>query len=208
MIKSIKNVSSDILLFDSVKIGPRLSVLIGGNGAGKTTLLNLIESKSDQIKISPVRDKSPVHVWRNSKENHRYVEPNQFGSSEAYSRDVINRVNSQERSEGENVVYSFMTWIDQHIEAFGIYLIDEIDSGLSVDNLNAIACVMADVMNEHPTTQFIITVNAWHLVYVFDEHCISLIDGKPINFNKDYDKFCKFSYSMAKTLREKRRFMK
>lgn len=202
MITEIKNVSNPLLLFKSISKLGKINLLIGGNGVGKTTLLNAIEQKSNTIEITG--DISKLYTWKNCKDNHRYNNPSPYASD--YNESLISLMFSHERSEGENIAHSFLTWFEDNNEPGAVFLIDEIDSGLSVDSLNGIAHVIVGAINKHDC-QFIMSVNSWHLLYVFDT-AISLIDGKPIKFNRDYDKFCEFSFSSAKKLgsiREKQR---
>lgn len=200
MIQKIANKSSEILLFDEIEFENRVELIIGGNGVGKTTLLKAIEEGSDVIEITG--DISKLHCWQNAKDNDRYQNPSPYGDGHVFNEKTIKRILSAEKSEGENVADSFVSWIENTIENGAIYLVDEVDSGLSLDNLNAIAHVINETSKEYDC-QFILSVNAWHLIYVFND-CISLVDGSRVAFDGNYEEFCKFSFESAKKLHKVR----
>lgn len=196
MIEEIKNINNSRLLFNTLKLYSDVNLLIGGNGVGKTTLINSIKRGSPGIEIKG--DVSKLKVWSNSEDNHRYLSPSPYGDSQNYSKDIVNVFLSGERSEGENVIHSFMTWLEENIEEGAVIVVDEIDSGLSVDNINAIMCIIANVLKDYKI-QFILSVNSWHPVYTFDR-AICLLTGDKVGFAKDYASFCQYSFKAAKKL--------
>lgn len=191
MITKIKNISNDILLFDKITLEGSLTVLVGGNGVGKTTLIKALYKRDPSLEIEG--DTSKLVLWRNAVDNQRYNNPNPF--SKNYTEDLFDLYLTNERSEGENVVHSFLVWAES-IPYGSIVLIDELDSGLSIDNLNGVGHVIASLISEKKC-QVIMSINSWHFVYCFDDHLVSLVDGKKVNFNRDYEKFIEYSQKSA-----------
>lgn len=198
MITRIKNKSNGILLFDEIALKGSLTVLMGGNGVGKTTLIKALAKRDPSIEIEG--DTSKIVFWQNAVDNHRYNNPSPF--SKNYTDDIVDLYFTNERSEGENVVHSFLAWAES-IPDGSIVLLDELDSGLSVDNLNGVGCVIAALIRDKKC-QVIMSANSWHFAYCFDDRLISLVDGKKVSFNRDYEKFLDFSQESAKIISKAR----
>lgn len=226
MITKIKNIKNPLLLFkNTIELKPGINLLGGGNGVGKTTLLreikqwaqskgywesserfaNLFSNKEEtmataakhlNIQVESDEKTSRCIFWQNAKDNHRYVKPDFFSPK----MDQIQQYyDAGERSEGENVVVSFLSWLDQlQIQDTDVLLVDEIDSGLSVDACNGIMGAMLATAKK-TGCQFIVTCNNFHFPYVCGE-MINLLDGETVNFFSSYTKFCDFSYANARKL--------
>ena len=234
MITSIKNVRNEILLFEeSINLKPGLNLIGGGNGVGKTTLLREIrlwarsmgmckeESKLKGlfsteeslrveagsylgIEVQSDSESGRCLFWQNAKDNHRYAKPDLFNTD---LRQVNRYYSAGERSEGENVVESLITWLEESsVTGADIVLLDEIDSGLSVDACNGVLAALRALVKK-TGCQVIATCNSFHFPYVLGG-LINLLDGSYVEFDRSYEAFCKFSHSNARKLvpiREKAR---
>lgn len=220
MIRSISNNGNPILLFDKVTLTPGINLLGGGNGVGKTTLLKEVkrwaqendhffeDTFEDRLRrnFGTVGPKSSITVdvdgalgrcmfYSNTKHNHRNKKLD-GNATETYAGDFLDVYQSGERSEGENVVVSFIAWLDNaKLTKDDVLFIDEIDSGLSVDALNGIAFVLTSVLKK-TQCQIVVTCNTFHFPYVFGP-MVNLRTGDVVDFGKSYEKFCDFSFANA-----------
>lgn len=226
MITKIKNIKNPLLLFkNTIELKPGINLLGGGNGVGKTTLLreinqwakskglwesserfaNLFTTKEEtmataakclNILVDSDGKTKRCLFWQNAKDNHRFVKPDFFkpemGQIQRY-------YDAGERSEGENIVVSFLSWLDElQLSDTDVVLVDEIDSGLSVDACNGIIAAMLSATKK-TGCQFIVTCNSFHFPYVCGG-MVNLLDGSTVSFESSYTKFCEFSYANARKL--------
>ena len=234
MITSIKNVRNKILLFPGViELKPGLNLIGGGNGVGKTTLLkeirlwslskgrhkddshftNLFRTEESlqeeaagylQVEVTDDGTQGRCLFWQNAKDNHRYTKPDFFNPN---LKQIDRYYSTGERSEGENLVESLITWLEESsITGGDVVLLDEIDSGLSVDACNGVLSALLALV-KRTGCQVIATCNSFHFPYVLGG-MINLLDGSYVEFGRSYEEFCKFSHSNARKLvpiREKAR---
>lgn len=235
MIRSIRNISNKLLLFScEIPLKAGINLIGGGNGVGKTTLVHELclwaratgrlrdynrlttlfsteESlREDSAKLLGVEVKAEgptgrLLFWQNHKDNHRYVKPDFFRQDN--TRTVVRYYSAGERSEGENVVESLLVWLEESaITGKDVVVLDEIDSGLSVDACNGVIKVLLSLAKK-TGCQIIVTCNSFHFPFVCGG-LINLLDGSYVEFGKSYEEFCKFSLANAKKLvpiREKAR---
>lgn len=57
-----------------------------------------------------------------------------------------------------------------------VILIDEMDSGLSIENINMFLHLIVDMCNEFKNIQFFILTNHYHYTYVF-KYVLNMYDG-------------------------------
>lgn len=198
MIKSIKikpdTFESEILLFKEINKLKKINVLFGGNGVGKTTFLqgilknNLILSKTKKV------PKCNIVMYQNSINNARKNDPNPMMNSERYAKELISKVHAINISEGQSIVYSILNYLSEiniylkeNTEESLVVLLDEIDSGLSVDHINLIFSMIIDLSEMYDNLQFFISTNSYHFVYIV-KNVLSMYTGEWIDIEsyKEY----------------------
>ncbi len=177
----------DILLFKEVT-PKKLNILFGGNGVGKTTFLNGIVNSTLKIESS---DKYDVLSFVNSQNNFKHNNPHPFDNE--FNNKLIQKVESGTMSEGQSIIFSVIDFFKKVKEKSSstkntiVVILDEVDSGLSAENINMILHFIAEITNEYNNVQFFISSNAYHFVYVF-KTVLSMYNGKFITINS-YEKF-------------------
>lgn len=180
MIKSLKirkNSKEDkILLFKEVSNLKKINILFGGNGVGKSTFLNGLKENSFEIE-----SKKPIKIfsYTNSLDNKKISKNNVI---EKYT-DIIKIYNSSQYSEGQAMIHFFRPFL-LDVEDYArnnttediVVLIDEMDSGLSIENINMLLHLIVDMCNEFKNIQFFISTNHYHYTYVFKE-VLNMYDG-------------------------------
>lgn len=190
MIKSIKvkkdSFEEDVLLFESADF-KKLNILFGGNGVGKTTLLNGIVNSKLDIDTSK---ELIIKTYTNSKDNFRHIDKVSYTN---YGRALLQKVKANEMSEGQSIIYSLLSYIEnakevaiQNQDKTVVLVLDEIDSGLSAENINMILHILLDFL-KIDNTQLFISSNHYHFVYVFKK-VFNMYTGKQIEINS-YDEY-------------------
>ena len=212
MIKSIK-VSDERLMLKEIKFCSTLNLLYGCNGIGKSSLLRTIRDrfelkKFDRMEVSEdvlerakVQKDEDLQKFFISSSVNEYGLHTYFDSSDnlgtnhpAMNADIdamVRHFNVKFISEGESIVESFLEFIEKNKSKFeegNTILIDEIDSGLSVEYINMILNVIIDIINKHKV-QFIIGINNYHWIYRVKQY-IDMSTGKFVECNS-YDEFMK-----------------
>lgn len=163
-------------------------ILIGGvNGSGKSTLLNTMhytpprirlncdeEKKLKEFKemVKLSNDNTEISFWSNSRDNMRNAK--NMDEIFADDEDGINLplfLGAKKQSEGECLLVHFTHFINKKIENNSklenpkelIFIIDEIDSGLSDDVIFAVMRYMKRMNNEHGV-KFICSCNSYMMV--------------------------------------------
>lgn len=142
-----------------------------------------------QIKL--VTDKAPTmfYRYRNGTDNFKVMQPRSYMESfdPAY---MVRRYDAGALSEGQSLVYSvegllkgmlpstktresFIEDNSMHV----IVLLDEIDSGLSLDNLDHCMRIIRQVLKKRKNVQFIMSFNNPYVLNYFP-YVISMYDGK------------------------------
>lgn len=190
MIKSIKvkpnSFEEDILLFKTAKF-KKLNILFGGNGVGKTTLLNGIINNRLELET---KKELIIKSYINSKDNFRHI--NQVTYKDM-GRALLQKVNANELSEGQSIIYSLLAYIENtkkiasnNPDKTVVLVLDEIDSGLSAENINMILHLICDLL-KMGNIQLFISSNHYHFVYVF-KNVFNMYTGKWIEINS-YDEY-------------------
>jgi len=196
---------SKILFFDSIEL-KQVTLLFGGNGIGKSSLINAI-LKQD---IVYEYDKSVLlYSYINSKQNFKELERNDhLDYRDMFDPSLIARkFDASELSEGQSIVYSLQDIFklcsqldssDDHL-----ILLDEIDSGLSVENVDYVAKKIKAICKKYPYIQFIIAFNNYVFCKTFKE-VFNMYNGEWIKINS-FDEYFDIINSNKKMLLKKRK---
>lgn len=209
MIKKIKvqpdSRTSKILFFQEADLEQfscprRVIPLFGPNGAGKSTLIKNLADK-DEIKCEMDPGiKTKYYSYINSRDNFKTREPRSY--EEAFDIMFMRRKwDAGTLSEGQSILYSVLDLLDGlkngDIPAEdGIdytIILDEIDSGLSIDNIDMVMKKIRTLVNKRTDVQIIFSFNNPRVLKHFN-HALSMYDGKQIQLENEED--------MARVIRE------
>ena len=185
MLTNIKIIKKDNrLLFDSINNIKRLNILFGGNGVGKSTLLKYIANKE----IEP-NENYVVKTYINSRDNSKLNTNKQLNGVGEF----IRAVNCNSYSEGQSILHNLLSFLEDikemNIKDTVIVCMDEIDSGLSAENINMILWQIKEILDIKDNVQFFISCNNYHFVYCFKE-VLNMYTGKYIKI-ESYEKYFK-----------------
>ena len=196
MIESLKikenTKEKEILLFNKVTKLHRINILFGGNGVGKSTFLNGLKEGNFEIK-----SRKPIHIlsYKNSEDNKSIAKNAELKNK----YDALRVYNSSGYSEGQSMIYFLMPFLydikdfaEKNSDKDVIVLIDEMDSALSIENINMLLHVIVEICNEYENVQFFISSNHYHYAYVFKK-VLSMYDGKWIDIDSYDDYFAKLN---------------
>ena len=191
VIKEIKirknSFESEILLFNDIYKLKRLNILFGGNGVGKTILLNGIKNRSLELKT----DKE-IHIlsYSNSVDNFRKIDKPCYKNT---GNALLQKIHANSLSEGQSIIYTLMSFLE-YVKSFAesedktiVVLLDEIDSGLSAENINMVIHLLIEMLNNYSNLQFFISSNHYHFIYVFKE-VLNMYNGEFVRI-ESYDKY-------------------
>lgn len=209
MIKKIKvqpdSRASKILFFQEADLEqfscPRNVIpLFGPNGAGKSTLLNNLDNKEEiKLELEP-GVKSHYYSYMNGRDNFKTRGPQSI--HESFDPVFMKRKwDAQSLSEGQSILYSVLDLIDglrsnDMPEEEGCdycITLDEVDSGLSIDNIDMIMRKIKNVASKRSDVQIIFSFNNPRVLKHFN-HVLSMYDGTMIRLDDDND--------MARVIRE------
>ena len=197
-----KTFEDDILLFKEAN-PKKINILFGGNGVGKTTFLNGIINNTLKIESN---NKYETLSFVNSQNNFRHNNP--IPSDRQFNNKLIQKIEAKKMSEGQSIVFSLTNFFEEvknrlnNTQNTVVVILDEVDSGLSAENINMILHFIAEINNSYSNVQFFISSNAYHFVYVF-KNVLSMYDGKIISI-KSYEEFYKILIDNMKELGQKR----
>ena len=178
-------VSADLTQFD------RVIPLFGPNGAGKSTLLKSILDSSTargghglNVKCS---GKTSVYSYFNGSDNFKGA-PRSYES--CFDPMFIKaHWDSQKMSEGQSIIYSMFPLLSADfsdlVSDFTI-LLDEVDSGLSIDNIDTMMRKIKSLIRKYPKVQIIFSFNSPRILKWFPK-VLSMYDGDLIEMHSDED---------------------
>lgn len=205
MIESIKvsgdNYTRAVLMFRDCKVNPRMNLLFGGNGAGKTTFIKYItkcvNSKvlSKNLHLLNGYDTFTLYSFSNSENNY-----NNVGHSRRFGFDIdpgmaLKKYAVSSLSEGQGIIYSledFLYFLENNLpykkNASNVITIDEMDSGLSVDNIEYVMKRLNKLIETRDDIQMFISFNNYATCEFNKDDIISMYTGKSIKI-KGYKQF-------------------
>ena len=175
--------------------------LFGPNGVGKSTLLEGIETRGRGLKYEGITVKctpdikTMMYSYRNGADNLKSCEPRSYELSfnPVY---MLRRMNVQNMSEGQSIIYSMYDLLDglssskNGIEIGDdehcVIALDEIDSGLSIDNIDKTMRRIKHILSKRPNVQFIFSFNSPRVLRWFPE-VLSMYDGTKIKLHTEDD---------------------
>ena len=206
-IKVIPDTFEDHILmvkeFDLTKMPDiRLIPIFGANGVGKSTLLKAIAGNSPRQFRRPgaravelVTDKkTDCYSYIGSTDNFKVRQASTY--RQAFDPMFLSmKLDARDLSEGQSIIYSLFDllkgaakaggdFFDPEDDADKVILIDEMDSGLSIDNIDAAMRYVKRSLKNRTDTQFIISFNNPYLLHHFDT-MLSMYDGNPVTLHDD-----------------------
>lgn len=172
--------------------------------------------KSNDVSLDIDDAPTALFTYRNSTDNFRVKEPKSYFDS--FDPTYLNlKYDANALSEGQSIVYSAMDLLkgmlkstktkesfvndDQH----AIVLIDELDSGLSIDNIEDAMKVIKRVLRQKRNIQFFMSFNNPFMCHFFP-NVISMYDGQvhQIHNTEEMYEELKKNQEMLKKSRKKR----
>ena len=210
MIKSISiNKGSnleEILFFNKMNL-EQVTLLFGANGVGKSSLIKGI-LKQKEIKFNCDKE-IKLYSYINNEQNFRNMNKNSNLSYEdMFNPYLINKkYNADELSEGQSIIYSLQDIFElceqiKDNSNDSVILLDEIDSGLSIDNVDYLSDKIKEITDKYSNIQFIITFNNFEFCRNFPK-VFNMYNGKYINI-ESYEQYRNIINSNREMLLEKR----
>lgn len=197
-----KTREADILLFDKLDLdslpNERIVPLFGPNGVGKSTLLDGLLKASEGNRNAGVKakinKKTVVFSYRNSEDNLRVRKPKTY--MESFDPFLLKaKFDAGSVSEGQSIMYSIYDLIDgigtskNAMKYEGkdiVVLIDELDSGLSIDNLDRILKKLKYSTERRKDVQIVFSFNNPYVLRYFPD-VVSLFTGEVIHLETTED---------------------
>lgn len=187
--------------FTQIKNTNNLILLFGPNGVGKTTLFQAIFNAADNSAlrhsnqgVSVTSTPCKIYGYSNSSDNLKVRKPQSY--LESFDLDFIaDQWSARQLSEGQSILFSALSLVDalkpgKHCLASEgvdtVILLDEIDSGLSVDNIDIIMRKIKYALARRNDLQVILSFNSPRVL----KHCqtvISMYDGSLLHMETDED---------------------
>lgn len=186
--------TSHILFFDHLDItGDRVVPLFGPNGVGKSTLIKQLEDRKDlTIKTNGVPTK--FYSYQNARDNFKIRQPRSY--MESFDPGFMSaRFSAQSISEGQSIIYSMFDLLDglkanqplaPEPGQDALILLDEIDSGMSIDNIDTTMKKIKNLIQKNEHLQFIFSFNSPRVLKHFPR-VLSMYDGAFIELHSDED---------------------
>lgn len=184
----------NILLFNSADLSSfstNVIPLFGPNGVGKSTL---IKSMMDgQLELNT--DKPTQYFsYCNSTDNFKHREPRSI--NESFDPFLLNaKFDAQSLSEGQSIIYSMFDLLEgfypqgelSPVHNYDyLILLDEIDSGLSIDNIDTTMRKIQYIMRTRNDVQIMFSFNSPRVLKWFPE-VLSMYDGTKLTLHTDED---------------------
>ena len=196
----------EILFFNKMNL-EQATLLFGANGVGKSSLIKGI-LKQKEIKFNCDKE-IKLYSYINNEQNFRNMNKNSNLSYEdMFNPYLINKkYNAEELSEGQSIIYSLQDIFELCVQIKddsndSIILLDEIDSGLSIDNVDYLSDKIKEITDKYSNIQFIITFNNFEFCRNFPK-VFNMYNGKYITI-ESYEQYRNIINSNREMLLEKR----
>lgn len=177
--------------FDFTPFKNNVIPLFGPNGVGKSTLIKALENQRGKITIDRP---TQFYSYQNSRDNFKVREARTY--TENFDLGFISaKFGAKSISEGQSIIYSMFDLLDGLKPGNGLnpkngkdmtILLDEIDSGMSIDNIDITMRKIKKLLNLRSDLQFIISFNSPRVVKHFPE-VLSMYDGQMIELHNEDD---------------------
>lgn len=197
-------VANDILMFKRCMIDRQMNLLFGGNGVGKTTFIEYLSKCTNDrafnknIQLMDGYKSFTLYSFSNSGNNYRRVGHSTRFGIEVSPDLAIKKLKASQLSEGQSIVYSiedFLWFLENQLEyknnSGNVITIDEMDSGLSVDNIEYIMGRLNKIVNERDDVQMFISFNNYAVCEYNQSDILSMYTGKYITL-KGYKQFRRY----------------
>lgn len=193
--------ASEILFFQEADLtklpDPRIVMLFGPNGAGKSTLIEEIIAcgSKNQPGIHLTHTDTPMHIYSYENATDNFKNRKERSYIEAFNPFFLSgRMDAHQISEGQSILYSVLDLFDGMKPGKGMFqsegetlvLFDEIDSGLSIDNIDMLMRKIKYVLRKRQDLQIIMSFNSPRVLRYFP-NVISMYDGSVLYLKTDED---------------------
>ena len=175
MIEWINTKENKIVMFNSCKCNKNLNLLFGANGVGKTSFLKYIDKCTNNKDLS---------------NNIRLREGYKAFNLYSFSISIFSMISSSSLSEGQSIIFSiqdFLEYLENNLpyenDVSNVILMDEIDSGLSVDNIKYVMDRVNNILSERKDIQMFISFNNYAVCENNPNNVLSMYTGKYIKIN-------------------------
>lgn len=201
---------NEILFPKEIDLSSQVVLLFGGNGVGKSTLIKTIlgEKYRGEFKSDITGNSMTMFRYIDSEQNSRELQRNPMvGYNGMFNmHNIANMINAQELSEGQSIIYTVQEFLhlakEQDIDKESLFVVDEVDSGLSVDNIIWLCDEIKCIAKNNPNIQFVIAFNNYEFCEQFSE-VTSMYTGEKLVINS-YDQYKKELLKWRKKLLKKR----
>lgn len=217
------NIDSDtraynILMFRKCKIERQVNLLFGGNGAGKTTFIDYLKECTNNrrlnknIQLMDGYESFTLYAFSNSGNNYKKV-----GSAKSKLGDstdpgmIVKKYNASRLSEGQSIIYSiedFLWFLENQLpykeKESNVITIDEMDSGLSVDNIEYVMTRLNNLARARDDVQMFISFNNYATCEYNRADVLSMYTGKYVEIN-GYKQFRRYITMNRDRLLKKRK---
>lgn len=185
----------ELLGYSEVEL-KNLTILMGPNGAGKSSLLQGLASKSEEFSsgyygkcgeaIEIIADSDyKIETLRSRQDNGKY--------RGYFSDDLSADLKMLFESEGQSTMTMMIGRIGKLIEKLVrepekriVFLIDELDSGVSFDNILQIITILQNIQLKFPQLQIIMTAHNYEFARTFPKNTFWVPAGQYFDMSK-YD---------------------
>lgn len=176
----------------SIDLQPGLNILVGPNGSGKTTAIIQINEYCKENNISFVKY-----------DNYTDGGTHSYGSF-LMKGDMESLAIASSSSEGQGIIFNLGQWIPNVRKMISntctkdnkvcMVLLDAIDSGLDINNINEVKSVFKNIIIPHAKeigAELYVVISTNNYEFIKDELCFSIKSGTIKKFS-NYEEYARF----------------